>query len=65
MWLVDSLDTLALVCKGSVSVRNVRDDRRSYLSAQIQQLISMHILAKIMKLSSLWMMLLALYMNPD
>ena len=65
MWLVDSLDTLVLVCKGSVSVLNVHDDCHSYLSAQIQQLIPVHTLGKMVLSSLLWMMLLALYMNPD
>ena len=46
MWLVDSLDTLALVCKQNKFVHNVHDDGLSYSSAQIQLLIPVHTLGK-------------------
>ena len=49
----------------ATSAHNVNDVYLSYLFAQTQQLISVHTLAKIMMSSSLWMILLALYMNPD
>ena len=46
MWLVDSLDTLVLVCKENKFLHKVHDDGLSYLSTQIQLLIPVHTLGK-------------------
>ena len=47
MWPVDSLGILVLVCKENKFVHNVNDDGLCYLSVQIQLLIPMHTLGKI------------------
>ena len=47
MWLVDSLDTLVLVCKENMFVHNVHDDcMHVLLTAQIQLFILAHTLEK-------------------
>ena len=47
MWPVDSLGILVLVCKVNKFFHDVNDDGLCYLSVQIQLLIPLHSLGKI------------------